>query len=238
MVGEMAIALVLLTAGGLMVKSVARLQATELGFVPASVLTVRLVLPAPQYDRARGSQFIVDLIERLASRPDTGSVAFGSCAPLSGGCNRTRRSSRAVRPRRTGASGRSACSGPRPATSTRWASGCAAAASSPDTIAPVSRRSSSSTRPPRAPTGLARIRSESASRSGREASRTAPRWSGWSPTCGTGRSKPRSPPTSICRCCSRRGRSAIIFVRSRRSRRRRSCRRSAPRSKRSIPICR
>jgi predicted permease len=85
----MAIALVLLTAGGLMVKSVVRLQATELGFVPASVLTVRLVLPAPQYDRARGSQFIVDLMERLASRPDTGSVAFGSCAPLSGGCNRT-----------------------------------------------------------------------------------------------------------------------------------------------------
>jgi predicted permease len=72
-----------------MVKSVSRLQATELGFAPASVLTVRLMLPAPQYDRARGSQFLVDLIERLASRPDTGSVAFGSCAPVSGGCNRT-----------------------------------------------------------------------------------------------------------------------------------------------------
>jgi predicted permease len=88
-VGEMAIALVLLTAGGLMVKSVSRLQATELGFAPASVLTVRLVLPAPQYDRARGSQFLGDVIERLASRPEIESVAFGSCAPVSGGCNRT-----------------------------------------------------------------------------------------------------------------------------------------------------
>ena len=40
-VGEMALALVLLTAGGLLVKSVVRLQATELGFSGASVLTVR-----------------------------------------------------------------------------------------------------------------------------------------------------------------------------------------------------
>jgi putative ABC transport system permease protein len=88
-VGEMALALVLLTAGGLLVKSVVRLQATELGFSGTSVLTVRLVLPAPQYDRVRGSRFIIDLIDRLASRLDTGSVAFGSCAPLSGGCNHT-----------------------------------------------------------------------------------------------------------------------------------------------------
>ena len=130
-VGEMAIALVLLTAGGLMVKSVARLQATELGFVPESVLTVRLVLPAPQYDRARGSQFIVDLIDRLASRPDIGSVAFGSCAPLSGGCNRTLATLPGGPTRHTGARRRSACSGRRLPTSTRWGSGCGAAASSP-----------------------------------------------------------------------------------------------------------
>ena len=38
-VGEMALALVVLTAAGLMLKSVARLQATALGFNPESVLT-------------------------------------------------------------------------------------------------------------------------------------------------------------------------------------------------------
>jgi putative ABC transport system permease protein len=88
-VGEMAIALVVLTAGGLMVKSVLRLQATELGFQPASLLTVRMVLPGPQYTPARASQFFMDLIERLESRPGIQSVAFGTCAPVSGGCNRT-----------------------------------------------------------------------------------------------------------------------------------------------------
>jgi predicted permease len=88
-VGEMAIALVVLTSGGLMVKSVMRLQATELGFQPASLLSVRMVLPGPQYNPARASQFLMDLIERLESRPGMQSVAYGSCAPVTGGCNRS-----------------------------------------------------------------------------------------------------------------------------------------------------
>ena len=87
--GEVAIALVLLTAGGLMMKSVLRLQATELGFEPGSLLSVRLSLPGPQYNPARGSQFFAALVERLESRPGLESAAFGSCAPLSSGCNRT-----------------------------------------------------------------------------------------------------------------------------------------------------
>src|SRR4029078_4304772 len=45
-VGEMALALVLLSAGGLMIKSVARLQAAELGFRPGSPLTFRTPLSA------------------------------------------------------------------------------------------------------------------------------------------------------------------------------------------------
>jgi putative ABC transport system permease protein len=88
-VAEMALALVVLTAGGLMVKSVLRLQATGLGFQPASLLSVRMVLPGPQYNPARASQFLLALIERLESRPGMQAVAYGSCAPVSGGCNRT-----------------------------------------------------------------------------------------------------------------------------------------------------
>ena len=88
-VAEMAIALEVLTAGGLMVKSVLRLQATELGFKPASLLSVRMVLPGPQYNPARAREFLLDLIERLESRPGMQAVAYGSCAPVSGGCNRT-----------------------------------------------------------------------------------------------------------------------------------------------------
>ncbi len=88
-VGEMALALVLLSAGGLMIKSVARLQATELGFTPESLLTFRMVLPAPQYDPARAVRFFDDLLGRLGGRAEIESVAYGNCAPVSSGCNGT-----------------------------------------------------------------------------------------------------------------------------------------------------
>jgi putative ABC transport system permease protein len=88
-VGEMALALLLLTAGGLMLKSVARLQATELGFKSDDLLTFRLTLPAPQYDSRRATAFLIDLLDRLSRRGDLESVAYGTCAPLSGGCNGT-----------------------------------------------------------------------------------------------------------------------------------------------------
>ena len=88
-VGEMALALVLLTAGGLMLKSVARLQATDLGFTPERVVSVRLTLPSPQYNGERSNQFLVSLLERLAAPGTFDSVAYGSCAPLQGGCNAT-----------------------------------------------------------------------------------------------------------------------------------------------------
>ena len=88
-VGEMALALVLLTAGGLMLKSVARLQATELGFEPDSLLSVRIALPAPQYNGQRATQLLEHLVGALAPRPGIESVAYGSCAPVQAGCNGT-----------------------------------------------------------------------------------------------------------------------------------------------------
>lgn len=89
MVAEMALALVLLTAGGLMLKSVARLQATELGFRPESVLTVRLALPSPKYTPQRGGQFFEQLLARLEGQSGLDAVAFSTCPPLAGGCNGT-----------------------------------------------------------------------------------------------------------------------------------------------------
>jgi putative ABC transport system permease protein len=89
LVGEMAIALVLLTAGGLMLKSVVRLQATELGFDPRSLLTFRLTLPGPQYEPERATQLIDQLVARLRAQAGIDSVAYGNCPPVSGGCNGT-----------------------------------------------------------------------------------------------------------------------------------------------------
>jgi putative ABC transport system permease protein len=88
-VGEMALALALLTAGGLMIKSVLHLQATELGFDPEKILSLRVALPRPQYDAARATAFLAETVDRLGRRADIQSVAYGSCAPLAGPCNGT-----------------------------------------------------------------------------------------------------------------------------------------------------
>jgi putative ABC transport system permease protein len=86
---EVALSLVLLSAGGLMLKSVLRLQSTELGFQPQSLLTFRLSMPSPHYDSARATQLIVQLLDRLHGQPGIDAVAYGHCAPLSGACNGT-----------------------------------------------------------------------------------------------------------------------------------------------------
>jgi putative ABC transport system permease protein len=86
---EIALALVVLTAGGLMAKSVANLQATALGFRPEGLLTFRVPLAAPRYDARSASDLLQRLVTALASRPGVKAVALGSCAPVSGGCNRT-----------------------------------------------------------------------------------------------------------------------------------------------------
>jgi putative ABC transport system permease protein len=86
---ETALALVLLMAGGLLIKSVSRLQAAELGFTTERLLAFRLSLPGPQYNRARATQLLDQLVMKLGARAEIQSVAFGTCAPLSAGCNQT-----------------------------------------------------------------------------------------------------------------------------------------------------
>lgn len=86
---EMALALVLLTASGLMLKSVIHLYHTELGFQPQSLMTFRVALLPPRYDSERATRFLTQLVDQLRTRGETATAAFGSCVPVSGGCNRT-----------------------------------------------------------------------------------------------------------------------------------------------------
>src|SRR5262249_50133238 len=73
---------------GLMLTSVARLQSATLGYNPDSVLTFRVPLAAPRYDSRTATQLLERLTTGLSQR-DGVSATYGSCTPLSGGCNRT-----------------------------------------------------------------------------------------------------------------------------------------------------
>ena len=91
-VGETAVALVLLVGAGLMVRSLQRQLGVDPGFDPKGVLRARLVLPqqptlSPQQAHARRLQFIEELRTRLLAIPSVQSVAIGSDLPLGGSSN-------------------------------------------------------------------------------------------------------------------------------------------------------
>jgi len=85
---EIAAALVLVVACGLMLRTLAKLQQTPLGFDPRDVVSLRLSLPSAQYDPARAGQLFEQLTARLEANPEI-HVALGLCAPLSGPCSST-----------------------------------------------------------------------------------------------------------------------------------------------------
>jgi len=86
-IAETALALVLLAAAAVMLQSVKNLQGTGLGFQPDGLITFRVSVPDARYDRAHAGQFFIDLLERLRAQPGVQAVAYGNCAPVSGGCN-------------------------------------------------------------------------------------------------------------------------------------------------------
>jgi len=94
-VGQVAIALVLLTGAGLMAKSLWMLLEVPPGFRPESVLSARLSLP-PQYTNGYKfgtghhreiSAFQQRLLDRVRAIPGVESAAFTAYLPLSGADN-------------------------------------------------------------------------------------------------------------------------------------------------------
>jgi putative ABC transport system permease protein len=86
---QVALALILLTGAGLMIRSAERLRETGIGVDPTGLFTVRIDLPSAAYDSDRGQQFFAQLLERVSALPGVRSAALGLCAPVSGGCNGT-----------------------------------------------------------------------------------------------------------------------------------------------------
>jgi predicted permease len=84
-VSQVAFAVVLLVAAGLMLGSLVRLSRVSTGFDPEHVLTFRLALPQTRYESAAARTAAVDgLIQHLAASPGITGVAVNSRLPFGG----------------------------------------------------------------------------------------------------------------------------------------------------------
>ena len=82
---EVALALVLLVAASLLLKSFVRLQNVDPGFDPRNVLTMEVSLPLAKYARGKPvADFYADTIRRVEALPGVDAVALASILPLSG----------------------------------------------------------------------------------------------------------------------------------------------------------
>jgi putative ABC transport system permease protein len=85
MVGEMALALVLLIGAGLMVRSFVALQQVRPGFEPYGLHTFRTALPIVKYPNPAARQaFLRRMEEQLRAIPGVTNVAFTTQLPLTG----------------------------------------------------------------------------------------------------------------------------------------------------------
>jgi putative ABC transport system permease protein len=84
-IGEVALALVLLVSAGLLIKSFVRLQNVNPGFNPSGIVTMDLSLPVAKYPRGKPvSDFYSELLRRMRTLPGVQYAALASILPLSG----------------------------------------------------------------------------------------------------------------------------------------------------------
>ena len=84
-VSEVALALMLLIAAGLLIESFAQLARVRPGFNPESVLTFNIALPDnPYHDPATAAAFFHRRVRRIENLAGVKSAAAGNVLPLSG----------------------------------------------------------------------------------------------------------------------------------------------------------
>jgi predicted permease len=82
-IGEVAIALVLLVGSALLMRSFAHVMAVDPGFDPTGVVTADMAIPLTKYQRPdQAAQFYVVLVERLRSLPGVAAAGAASQLPL------------------------------------------------------------------------------------------------------------------------------------------------------------
>jgi predicted permease len=84
-VGELALALVLLASAGVFLKSLGHLRDVDVGFRTHGLATAAIALPQQQYDTdAKQVAFLRSALDHLATTPGVESAAAGSPIPFSG----------------------------------------------------------------------------------------------------------------------------------------------------------
>jgi putative ABC transport system permease protein len=84
---QVALALVLLVASGLMVRSFQKLRAVDPGFNPASTLTFSIGLPESKYEtRQTAADVHTRILDLLSALPGVSNASATTCLPLAGPC--------------------------------------------------------------------------------------------------------------------------------------------------------
>jgi putative ABC transport system permease protein len=84
MIVEVALALVLLTGAGLMMRTLQQLTRVETGFQPDHLLTMRVMLTGEQWSDPKRQRFYSDLLAGVRSAPGVTSAALAFSLPIEG----------------------------------------------------------------------------------------------------------------------------------------------------------
>src|SRR4029079_8702514 len=85
-VAEVALALILLVGSALLIRTSLALRAVDSGFDPHNVLTMRMSLTGPRFEKSAGvEQMVRDGVERLRALPGVEQASATCCVPLQGG---------------------------------------------------------------------------------------------------------------------------------------------------------
>jgi putative ABC transport system permease protein len=85
-VAEVALSLVLLAGAGLLMRSLVKLQSSDLGFRTEGVLTASVQLPGTRYDLPKAGTFFRESLSRIAALPGVEHAAGASCQPVPFAC--------------------------------------------------------------------------------------------------------------------------------------------------------
>jgi putative ABC transport system permease protein len=82
LVGQVALAIVLLVGAGLMIRTLANMNAVKLGFNPVGVLTLRVPLEGSRAQPARVAAFWSELVKSVEALPGVGSASVARGLPV------------------------------------------------------------------------------------------------------------------------------------------------------------